>query len=337
MIRERRRFICDARAISAGTIDISPTLRIGIVSGFGLFRQISRHDIKARALSLSVMTLPDTGKPGNFSGAIGQFSIESALSSGTAAVGDLVNITTTIRGKGYLDPVSPISIPASPSFKVYPPKAVPTPDTNVRTFEQTVIPQSTNALVIPAISFCYFDPQEGEYRTISGPPFSISIVPHRKTATQAIYKPDLPPKSGHDSAILYSSARKTYSGKIRNMRITAIAVYWIVIITLSLVLTVRYSRGSIAAVILIITAAILFLPLRSFLVSSISEATVTRNEKARLAPAHTSIVCFDIARDSQVRILDHHGSWVKVECNDRRGWMSLDSLTNVSPARTEIE
>ncbi|OGV69632.1 MAG: hypothetical protein A2283_23555 [Lentisphaerae bacterium RIFOXYA12_FULL_48_11] len=328
-IMEKRRFICDARAIKAEAIEISPSIRIGIVSGFGLFRQISRHDIKAKALSLLVKTLPDTGKPAFFSGAIGNFSIEAALSSENATVGDLINITTTIRGKGYLEPVSSISIPASPNFKVYPPKQIPALDTNTKTFEQILIPQNTNAVTIPAITFCFFDPIDNTYKSISKGPFKITLQTNKKTITEAIYKPKEIPHSGDLSSGKNIREEKTVPRKdIRKIRMAVAICYWLIIITLSLMLTIKYRKGSIAALVLLIIAAIAYIPLWNLLQLSTNEATVVRNDKARLVPAYSSMACFNILRDTSARILDQHGAWTKVEIDGKRGWIPSDSLTN---------
>lgn len=337
-IMEKRRFICDARAVKAESIDVSPNLRIGVISGFGLFRRVSRHDIKAKALSLSVLPLPDIGKPESFSGAIGQFSIEVTLSSGTVSVGDLITIATTIRGKGYFDSVSSINFPASPNFRVYPPKQIPLADSNAKTFEQILIPQSTNAVMIPALSFCYFDPLTSTYKSISTGPFPITVRTHRKTSTETIYKPTKPSLSVGDSVDRTTDSKKTPTRhKIREMRITAVVTYWLIIFIVSVVLTIRYKKGSIAALLLLILSAIISLPLWNILQSSTIEASVVRNEKARLAPAYSSIACFDISRDALVRVLNQHGTWIKVEINGKRGWMPSDSITNVCGTNVETD
>ena len=328
-IKEKRRFICDARAIKADTIEVAPILRIGILSGFGLFRQISRNDIKAKALSLSIIPLPEAGRPESFSGAIGQFSMETSLSSDTAAVGDLITMNTTIRGKGYLDPISPIRIPTSPSFKVYPSRNIPSADANTKTFEQILIPQSTNAVIIPAVTFCYFDPLDNTYKSISKGPIPVTILSHKKTVTESIYKPARASKPGNVLAGQSINTGKPAPRKdIRKIRITAAVSYWLIIIISSLIITIRYTKGSIAALILLIIAAIISLPLWNILQLSINEATVVRNEKARVAPAYSAISCFDISHDATIRVLDQHGAWVKVEIEGKRGWLPSDSLTN---------
>jgi len=331
-IRDKRRFVCDARALTPETLGVAPYIKLGIVSGFGPFRQISYNTIKAKELALPVLPLPEGGKPKSFSGAIGQFTLQTEVSPSDVAIGDLITVTTTIKGKGYIEPVSTINIPLAPNFKVYPSKTVPGIESNTRIFEQILVPQSTNATAIPAFSFCYFDPYETAYKTVSSGPFPIIFHAATKAKTETIYRPvqtkaPTAPRLGLNIIQNNQYTNNHSSG----MRIAAVAAYWTVIISLSLLITKKYRRGSIAAFGILVVAAMIFLPLWNLLQASAKEAIAVRSDKARLAPAYSALVIFEVSRGSATRIVDAYGTWVKIEMSGKKGWIPADALTNSAP------
>jgi len=327
-LRENRRFIANARAVSPQTLEIHPVMRIGVLSGFGLFTQISQFDIKAKTLSLPVLPLPDTGKPAGFSGAVGDFSLDVEAVPADVAAGDLITVVTRISGSGYLESVPVMNISPGPNFKAYPARKIQDLERGGKVFEQVLVPQNTNAVSIPRVSFCFFNPSNGTYKTVSKGPFQITFHPPVKASTEAIYRP-VETKALAGRSILQDKLAAMQDSF--NLKIILISAYWLIIIGLSLWVTAKRARGSLPAIGIILLAAILFVPLRNIAgryLSPGNEAALIRNEKARLAPAYTAITSFDLSRDSQVRVLETYGSWSKIETSGRKGWIPSDAVTN---------
>ncbi|HUI25620.1 MAG TPA: BatD family protein, partial [Candidatus Kryptonia bacterium] len=143
-------------------------------------------ELQSEALSLTVLPLPDTGKPADFSGAVGHFDFEVKAAPLALNVGDPVTVTTTIRGVGNLESVATPTIAASDSLKVYPaqPQAGTNPQEKV--FEQVVIPQQAGA-ALPELRFSFFDPEARAYRTITHPPVALNV----KASAQAQAAPQI--------------------------------------------------------------------------------------------------------------------------------------------------
>lgn len=142
-----------------------------------------RLEITSDPLELTVLPLPDAGKPADFSGAVGSFDFDVKAAPLDVAAGDPVTVTYTIRGTGSLDTVTPPAIPAGDGLRVYPPQqtnagAKPAA-ANVaeRTFEQVVIPERAGTLDLPALRFSFFDPATGAYRTASHPVIPLVVAP----------------------------------------------------------------------------------------------------------------------------------------------------------------
>lgn len=140
-------------------------------------------EITSDPLNLTVLPLPEAGKPADFSGAVGSFDFEVKASPLDVAAGDPVTVTFTMRGTGSLDNVTPPAIPASDGLRVYPPQQTSAGGkpaaANVaqRTFEQVVIPERAGTLDLPALRFSFFDPATGTYRTASHPVIPLVVAP----------------------------------------------------------------------------------------------------------------------------------------------------------------
>lgn len=143
-----------------------------------------RLEITSDPLALTVLPLPDAGKPADFSGAVGSFDFEVKAAPLDVAAGDPVTVTFTIRGTGSLENVTPPAIAASDGLRVYPPQqtstgARPAATANVqqRTYEQVVIPERAGTLDLPALRFSFFDPTAGTYRTVGHPVIPLVVTP----------------------------------------------------------------------------------------------------------------------------------------------------------------
>jgi hypothetical protein len=143
-----------------------------------------RHvDVTSDPLALTVLPLPDAGKPADFSGAVGTFDFDVKVAPLAVTAGDPVTVTMTMRGTGSLENVTPPPI-AGDGLRVYPAQ-VTTPDgakaaadanVQAKTFEQVVIPERPAAIALPALRFSYFDPTAGTYKTITHPATPIAVA-----------------------------------------------------------------------------------------------------------------------------------------------------------------
>jgi tetratricopeptide (TPR) repeat protein len=142
----------------------------------GLFGQTARPiELRSEAVTLTVLPLPDAGRPADFSGAVGRFEIGVKAAPLALGVGDPVTVTSTIRGIGDLESVTPPAIAATDALRVYPVQRSGKPKPGERMFEQVVIPQRPGTIALPESRFSYFDPEARVYRTLSQPPITLTV------------------------------------------------------------------------------------------------------------------------------------------------------------------
>src|SRR5262249_50236022 len=64
-------------------------------------------ELSSQPVVLVVLPLPEQGKPADFSGAVGRFTMEVRASPLEVTAGDPVTLTATLRGEGDLSSVTP--------------------------------------------------------------------------------------------------------------------------------------------------------------------------------------------------------------------------------------
>jgi hypothetical protein len=162
--------------------------QFGIRSSFFGGGEQKQLVLASDTVTAQALPLPATGKPANFNGAIGQYSMAVSVGPTNVAVGDPITVRIQISGRGALDVLTLPDQPAWRDFKAYPPtQNLKTTDAlgreGIKTFEQIVTPQNTDVHELPAVSFSYFDPETGAYRTLSEP--AVPLAVHSAGATPA--------------------------------------------------------------------------------------------------------------------------------------------------------
>jgi hypothetical protein len=132
---------------------------------------------------LEVKPLPQTDKPNNFAGAVGeQFSIDVQTSRSVVKLGEPVELAIRIKSDQRLDALALGRLDGDgglPRDKFAVPSEPPTgelsEDGKTKTFK--VVAQVTGpANEVPALAFSYFDPAKGAYQTIRSEPIALSVA-----------------------------------------------------------------------------------------------------------------------------------------------------------------
>jgi len=122
-------------------------------------------DLKSNVIPVTVLPFPKEGKPKSFEGAVGRFNMEVHVDKKEVKVGDPVVVRMIVSGIGNLDTVSAPKVESSEPFKTYEPQVSKKGARKI--YEQVFIPKIKGNLELPAISFSYFNPSDGEYKTIT--------------------------------------------------------------------------------------------------------------------------------------------------------------------------
>lgn len=139
---------------------------------------------------INVETLPTHGKPENFTGAIGEFSIDSfSVSNESAQIGDPITLKLIVKGSGNIDRISPPVLNPGENWKAYKPKSTFNKEDNLgfkgtKIFEYIIIPQNAKITETPPISFSFFNPKTSRYSELTPNPIALKIIPSSETNIQ---------------------------------------------------------------------------------------------------------------------------------------------------------
>ena len=146
---------------------------------FGSYTTATRV-LKAPGVTIHVTPLP-AGKPAGFSGAVGQFTLESTISSTDLQTNDPVTLKVNIKGSGNMKLIKTPAVDWPEGFEAYDPKVTNNFKTTAsgmsgnKQIEYLAIPRAAGEYTIPAIEFAYFDTQEEAYKTVRSPEYTLHI------------------------------------------------------------------------------------------------------------------------------------------------------------------
>ncbi len=177
-----------AYAKSPGPLTLNPTTQLVNIAtgtgGFGLFQQqrVEQLAVSSRRPELTVNPLP-TPAPAGFSGAVGQFRLVSRVVPATAAVGEPVTWTLELSGTGNWPDLAGLpQREVSKDFQVVQPQAKRTPAEG-RLFDVTLaedvvlVPTRPGTYALNPVTFVYFDPKAGAYKTLGTARTTLTITP----------------------------------------------------------------------------------------------------------------------------------------------------------------
>lgn len=146
------------------------------------FGRAEEKRLVTEPLSLQVKPLPDP-KPQGFKGAVGQFTISSALDKQAVSVGQAVTLTVTVRGAGNIKALPKLEFPPLPNFRMFDANAAPSiekKDGRVQgsmVYKIVLIPTASGEQRIPAIPFVFFNPERRAYEKLETRPFTLRVTP----------------------------------------------------------------------------------------------------------------------------------------------------------------
>jgi hypothetical protein len=161
-------------------------------SGFFMFRRSGsrRFRLSSDPVKITVLPLPEAGKPDNFSGAVGSFTISASIDKSTVKENEAITLKMSIGGRGDLSSASDPVIPDLPGTTTY--KSKSDIKTNVadksiqsvKNYEYVLVPSASGDYTIGPINFSFFDSNKGSYRTISTNSYKIRVNPGDKKGSE---------------------------------------------------------------------------------------------------------------------------------------------------------
>ena len=163
----------------SGKLDIDP-LEMEIVAGTptgrrDFFGNMMFNDINFTATSgkrsIQVKALPDSGKPADFNGAVGDFKFDVTVSNTELKANESTSVKVQITGNGNLKLIELPKFITPAGLEVFEPEHQEKINTTLggmqgSIFDQyAIVPQFKGKFKIPEVSFSYFNPKEEKYVT----------------------------------------------------------------------------------------------------------------------------------------------------------------------------
>lgn len=174
-----------AGRIRLDPVVVSTNLAVGRVRTNSVFNPYSikyeRVSVQSEPVELEVLPVPEEGKPAEFYGLVGQYTISASAAPTKVSVGDPVTLTIRIGGNPYLKPVQWPDLEQVPelaaNFKIPAEKASPTFESGQKVFTQTLRANSESVSQVPPIPLAFFDSKSGRYVVARTDPIPLEVAP----------------------------------------------------------------------------------------------------------------------------------------------------------------
>jgi uncharacterized membrane protein len=131
---------------------------------------------------IRVKPLPEKGKPACFDGAVGNFGFKSAIDKANLSTNDALTLSLQITGSGNIELIDAPKVSFPSDFETYDPKIT----SNIKKrasgvsgskkFEYLAIPRNPGDFIIKPVSFCFFNPRDGQYHTFRSDTLHIHVT-----------------------------------------------------------------------------------------------------------------------------------------------------------------
>ena len=136
--------------------------------------------LTSRDQEIEVRALPTEGRPAGFTGAVGQFKLDASNIPLNWHTGEPQQITTQVSGQGNFALMNAPDLTPAENWKIYPGKDEFTAGDEAsfsgsKKFQFSAVPRKGGAQEA-GLTFSYFDPTVGQYKTLASPVQKLQIA-----------------------------------------------------------------------------------------------------------------------------------------------------------------
>lgn len=178
--------------------------------------------LQSKPLSILVKPLPEAGKPDNFKGAVGNFSIAATIAKNNFTTDDAGVLTIIISGVGNLQLVTAPEIKWPAGIEGFEPKInddlfkTTVPVSGRKIIEYSFTAAKPGTYTLPVAEFSFFDPKEGRYKTVATQPVEFTV-------SQGSGKPRRM-ELANDQPVQRSLLNEFFSNRLRVVSVVAILI-----------------------------------------------------------------------------------------------------------------
>ncbi len=133
----------------------------------------------SESVQIEVLPLPESGRPADFSGAVGDFQVDAALNVQEIRAGEAMTLTYKIEGRGNLATIEPPQAQWPQGLELYDTKSSHknAGGYGQKTIEYLLIPRQVGVQSVPKLALSFFDPTQQKYVTRASPELQVRVVP----------------------------------------------------------------------------------------------------------------------------------------------------------------
>jgi BatD DUF11 like domain len=151
--------------------------------------------MESKPVTIHVRPLPEEGKPADFNGAVGKYTIHSSLDAKEVDTGDATNLSVVIKGYGNLPVINAPAINWPAGMESYDVNSkenidkTTAPLSGSKTYSYSFITSKAGKYILPSIKLSYFDPVARVYKTVGSDSLNIQVNNSKKKKHTTIAAP----------------------------------------------------------------------------------------------------------------------------------------------------
>ena len=148
--------------------------------------------VSSKPMELKVLSLPEDGRPSDFSGLVGDFNIESSLDPSAVRVGESATLTVRLNGRGNINRIPALKMPSIHNVRLYADQPVLEEAIDLKGIKGSkkmkwaLVPEKEGSYMIFPLSISFFDTRNHKYHTIRTIPHTLSALPSGKKEVKNI-------------------------------------------------------------------------------------------------------------------------------------------------------
>lgn len=164
-----------------GDISLSPVTLKGVFLGTDVNDRAVRVPIfsATEPLVIKIMDAPREGRPADYIGAIGKFTISSRLSATEAHVGDPLELEVVLSGSGATNRIQPLDLNGQPGFaeqfRFHDPSEKA--EAGAKRFLYRIRPLHDRVKEVPSLQASYFDVDSEKFITLRTAAIPLKVLP----------------------------------------------------------------------------------------------------------------------------------------------------------------
>jgi len=146
------------------------------------FFNADARQVSSKPLTITVLPLPEAGKPAGFGGAVGQFHLEASADKTALQTGQTVTLKVTVTGTGNIATATEPSLGDLAKFKQFNSNQSEQTSTQglklggTKEFEFVLMPVEPGRLALGPVTLAYFDPTTKTYCTAKAEPIAFEVT-----------------------------------------------------------------------------------------------------------------------------------------------------------------